>query len=194
VTTESTTTSRVRLLVPAREHLDQYAAALRRGWSPDNLTPEATIRRELDAIAADPAAFVDLQVDREARGGPITLPDGSKARRLPGYRLWIWDGEFCGTIGLRWQPGTTELPPHVLGHVGYSVVPWKRRRGHATAALGLMLRHARAEGLEHVMVTTDPENLASRKVILANGGILVERFARPSQFGHSEALRYRVPT
>ena len=44
----------------------------------------------------------------------------------------MWDGEFCGSIGFRWQPGTTDLPRHVLGHIGYSVVPWKRRLGYAT--------------------------------------------------------------
>jgi predicted acetyltransferase len=41
----------------------------------------------------------------------------------------MWDGEFCGSIGLRWLPGTEELPPHCLGHIGYAVVPWKRRLG-----------------------------------------------------------------
>jgi len=35
----------------------------------------------------------------------------------------MWDGEFCGQIAFRWQPGTEALPPHCLGHVGYSVVP-----------------------------------------------------------------------
>src|SRR2546430_6881442 len=37
-----------------------------------------------------------------------TLPDGSVVPRLPGYRKWIWDGEFCGVIGFRWQPGRSE--------------------------------------------------------------------------------------
>ena len=73
--------------------------------------------------------------DREAKRGPVTLPDGSQVPRLPGYRRWMWDGEFCGSIGFRWQPGTSALPPYVLGHIGYSVVPWKQRP---------RLRHARA--------------------------------------------------
>ena len=67
----------------------------------------------------------------------------------------MWDGAFCGTIGLRWRPGTEELPPHVLGHVGYSVVPWKRRLGYATAAVGAILADAAAEGLRWIDVTTD---------------------------------------
>jgi predicted acetyltransferase len=186
--------SSVELRIPTLDALPAYAEALRRGWSPDNLRLAAAAREELEAIERDAAAFVAAQVDREAKGGPITLPDGSKANRLPGYRLWIWDGEFCGTIGLRWSPGTTSLPKHVLGHIGYAVVPWKQGRGCATAALGLMLEHAAKEGLGHVTVTTDPDNVASQKVILANGGVLVERFDRGPQYGHTEALRYRLST
>ena len=55
----------------------------------------------------------------------------------------MWDGEFCGSIGFRWQPGTSTLPPYVLGHIGYAVVPWKRGRGYATQALALLLPEAR---------------------------------------------------
>lgn len=100
------------------------------------------------------------------------LPDGSSATRIPGYRLWLWDGEFCGSIGFRWQPGTSSLPSHVLGHIGYAVVPWKTGLGYAKLALRLMLQHVREEGLEYVEITIDPENFASRRVVEANGGFL----------------------
>lgn len=90
--------------------------------------------------------------------------------------------------------GFVERPPFTLGHIRYSVVPWKRRRGYATAALGLMLQRAKDEGLEFVEITTDPENVASQRVILANGGVLVERFLKPSQYGGKEGLRYRIHT
>ncbi|MFI4998402.1 MAG: GNAT family N-acetyltransferase [Reyranellales bacterium] len=183
----------MKLIVPSLVELPHYADALRRGWSPDNVRPEATIREELTRIAEDPAAFVAWLDDREAKGGPITLPDGSKVRRLPGYRRWIWDGEFCGSIGFRWQPGTSALPSHVLGHIGYAVVPWKRQRGYATRALGLLLVEARREGLNHVDLTTDPDNLPSQKVILANGGVLVKRFAKDAAYGSEESLLFRIP-
>src|SRR5260370_1107296 len=83
-------------------------------------------------IAADGDAFLASLVDKEAAGDPITLPDGMTVPRLPGYRRWLWDGEFCGSIGLRWQRGTEALPPYCLGHIGYAVVPWKQGRGYAT--------------------------------------------------------------
>ncbi len=84
------------------------------------------------------------------------------------------------------------LPPHCLGHVGYSVVPWKRRRGYATRALALMLPEARREGLAYVELTTDPDNMASQKVIAANGGVLIERFKAEAAHGDRDELRWRI--
>ena len=133
-----------------------------------------------------------LAVSIPYEGPAIVLPDNSTVARLPGYKLWMWDGEFCGVIGLRWQRGTMELPPYCLGHIGYAVVPWKRRRGYATHALRLMLPHARAEGLPYVDVTTDATNIASQRVIAANGGTLMERFHKPATHGGAESLRFRI--
>jgi predicted acetyltransferase len=185
--------SPLQLLVPALPQLDAYADALRRGWSPDNVRLQEASREELELIAEDRADFVAMLDDREAKGGPITLPDGSQVPRLPGYRRWIWDGEFCGSIGFRWQPGTAALPPHCLGHIGYAVVPWMRRRGYATRALALLLPEARKEGLDYVELTTDPDNLPSQKVITANGGVLVKRFRKEPAYGEAEALLFRIP-
>ncbi len=176
---------------PTETELPEYVAALQAGWSPNTMDDGAG-RVELAAIATDPAAFLTSLVDRDASGAPIELPDGSVAERLPGYRKWMWDGEFCGSIGFRWSPGTEELPPHVLGHVGYAVVPWKRGRGYATTAVGMILADAAAEGVRWVEITTDPDNVASQRVIERNGGVLVERFAYPAAYGGGDGLRYRV--
>jgi len=181
----------VILVWPTLEHLPSYVAALERDWSPDTLRPEVA-REELEQIAADPEAFVAAQVDREGAGPPVTLPDGTRMKRLPGYRRWIWDGEFCGVIGLRWQPGTEALPAHVLGHIGFSVVPWKRKRGYATRALALLLEDAAREGLRYVELTTKLENVASQRVIEANRGRLIERFTTPGEYGERAALRFRI--
>src|SRR4029079_2335588 len=136
--------------------------------------------------------FIASLVDREARGAPVTLADGSKVNRIPGFRRWMWDGEFCGSIGFRWQRGPTDLPAHCLGHIGYSVVPWKQRRGYATEALRHLLGDARGERLRYVEITTDPDNVASQRVIEANGGVLVERFVKLPAFGGGPGLRYRI--
>ncbi len=180
------------LVRPSLDLLPGYVAALERGWSPDVLNADAT-REELEAVAADPEGFVAGLEDLQALGAPIRLPDGSLVPRLPGFWRWIWDGGFCGAIGLRWQPGTTALPAHVLGHVGYGVVPWRQGEGLATRALLLMLPHAWALGLEHVEVVTDPDNFASQRVVAACGGGLVERFRTDPVYGGWEKLRLRMP-
>jgi predicted acetyltransferase len=182
----------VELVWPSSRFLASYVAALERGWSADSARAAMVSQEELARIAEDPDRFLAEQVARDPGGATVTLPDGSKAPRLPGYRRWLWDGEFCGLIGLRWQAGTHALPPHCLGHVGYAVVPWKRRRGYATAALRTLLPQARQEGLDYVEITTDPENIASQRVIEANGGVLQERFAKPAQYGGTPGLRYRI--
>jgi predicted acetyltransferase len=183
------------LVLPSPAYLPSYADALRRGWSAN--TVMNTSAQELAQIAADPAAFLAGKVDREAKGPPVELPDGSRVARLPSVIHWIWserDDCFAGSIGFRWQRGTSALPPHVLGHIGYSVVPWQRGRGAATRALALLLRRLPDEdaALGHVTITTDPDNIASQRVILANGGVLLERFVQPVAFGGGEGLRYRI--
>ena len=182
----------MRLEWPASEYLASYVDALNRGWSPDNVRGDLTRREELQRIATDPAGFLAGLVDRSAKGLPIRLPDGTSVPRLPGYRRWMWDGEFCGSIGFRWQPGTEELPPYVLGHIGYAVVPWKEGRGYATLALRMLLDDARAEGLRWVVLTAEPHNLASRRVIEKNGGILEAEFTPPAMYGHTRAMRFKI--
>lgn len=180
------------LIKPDLHHLPGFVDALERGWSPDNVRGDEAVRETLRAIGEDAAAFVEANDDPEARAGPVRLPDGSTARRLPGFHRWLWDGAFCGVIGFRWRPGTAALPPNVLGHIGYAVPPWKRGRGYATRALALLLPEARARGLPFVELTTDPDNIPSQRVILANGGRLLGRFHKPAAFGGAESLRFRI--
>lgn len=181
----------MQLVQPQQEHLASYVAALERGWSFDNLRAEAT-QEELALIRTDAPAFLASLDDRQAKGPPITLPDGSSAPRLPGFRRWLWDGEFCGSIGFRWQAGSAELPPYCLGHIGYGVVPWKQGRGLAKAALAQLLPEARLLGLPYVEIATDAGNIASQRVIEANGGVLFERFIKAPELGGQPGLRFRI--
>jgi predicted acetyltransferase len=178
------------LIKPSIDRLPAYVAALERGWSPST---HAEVRIEqLKRIERDPQAFVGSLDDQEGKGEPVRLPDGSLAARLPGFHRWMWDGDFAGTVNFRWQSGSAELPPHCLGHIGYGVVPWKRGRGYAKAALALMLPEARKRGLRHVEIVTDADNVISQRVVLANGGKLFERFRKPEAYGGREAFRFRI--
>lgn len=181
----------MELVRPADLHLAGYLDALRRGWSPQTDRPQAAAE-ELARLQQDPSAALEGFDDRSPEGRMVTLHDGSAAPRLPGFVRWMWDGQFCGAINMRWQACTTELPPHCLGHIGYTVVPWKQRRGYATSALRQLLPMAQEVGLSFVEITTDPENVPSQRVIEANGGVLIEQFTKLPAAGGGPALRYRI--
>lgn len=180
------------LVTPTPEYLPAYVDALQRGWSPDNLRPVETAREELEEIARDTDAFLARMDDPEGKGPEVVQKNGARFKRLPGFTRWLWDGQFCGSINLRWQPGTETMPEHVPGHIGYSVVPWKRRLGYASRALGLLLPDARAQGLRWIDLTTEVDNEPSQKVITANGGELIERFDKPDSHGGGDALLWRI--
>lgn len=62
------------------------------------------------------------------------------------------------------------------GHIGYSVRPTERRKGYAKKMLKLALKFCKEElGLNHVMVSCLVENEASRRTILACGGVFEEK-------------------
>jgi predicted acetyltransferase len=187
-----TRASGLKLVTPTLERLPEYQDALQRGWSPDNVSPERTALLHLARITEDPAGFVASLTDPDARGAPITLPDGTIRPRLPGYFLWAWDGAFCGSFSLRWQAGTSTLPDYCLGHVGYSIVPWKRQRGYATAGLRQLLAQAKERDLDYLEITTEPGNRASQKVILANGGRQVGPRRKIAAYGGTEELLFRI--
>ena len=41
-------------------------------------------------------------------------------------------------------------------------------------------------------LTTDPGNVASQRVIVKNGGELIEEFLKPAAHGNAPALRFRI--
>ncbi len=176
----------LRLVPPCRALLGGYADALARGWSPN--TEQDVSRQELASLRRDPGAFVADLVSQE---GSIVLGDGRIVPRLPFRLFWIHDGAFVGSINFRYRPGTEALPDYCSGHIGYAVVPWKRRRGYATWALGAVLAMAPEIGLPGVIVTCDEDNDASRRVIEANGGRLVELRPHPRDAGRQK-LVFRI--
>jgi predicted acetyltransferase len=133
-------------------------------------------------LLANPDAFAAYVTALAAKALPQTpRPVGI----VPETTLWWVDGgEFLGRISVRHQ--LTETLRRVGGHIGYDVRPTARRRGHATAMLSAALPVAARLGIDPALVTCDVDNVASRRVIEANGGT-------PDEAG-GEKLRYWVPT
>lgn len=65
------------------------------------------------------------------------------------------------------------------GHVGYSIHPNERGKGYGKAQFALALLECRALGLNAVLLTCEPGNLASRAIILSQGGVLEDSRTRP---------------
>ena len=59
--------------------------------------------------------------------------------------------------------------PDGVVEIGYEVVPGWRRRGVATRACGLLVERAWVLGARVVRAVAEPGNLASRRVLAANG-------------------------
>jgi len=133
---------------------------------------------EQRADLADLGAFV-ARCRKSERGA---VPKGM----VPATTYWLVrdDGVVLGSCRLRhrlnealWQDG---------GHIGYDIRPSCRNRGYATEMLALVLEEARRRGLDWVLLTVDPSNRPSVRVIEKNGG---ERIGKAEESGY---LQFRI--
>ena len=77
---------------------------------------------------------------------------------------------FVGAVNIRHY--LTEEMLVNAGHIGDGIRPSERRKGYATAMIGLALEEAKKLGIHRVLMCCDKENIASAKSIINNGGIL----------------------
>ncbi|WP_165212919.1 GNAT family N-acetyltransferase [Streptococcus tangpeifui] len=97
----------------------------------------------------------------------LNIPEGW----VPTIQLVGFEGEKAvGFLNLRLR-----LNEYLLqhgGHIGYSVRPSERGKGYAKAMLEQGVYLAISKNITKILVTCNEKNLASRAVILANGGVL----------------------
>jgi predicted acetyltransferase len=174
---ESVMTSPLRLVRPDAAYRESVLEGLR------ELQAERRFASlDLTAIAADFPAYVAAQ---RARASAANFPPD----QIPETLFWLMDGEtFIGRLSIR----TThdEALIRTAGNIGYMIRPTKRRLGYGTAILPLALPAAQALGLTRVLVTCDEENIASRKIIERNGGVL--EGATPSRTSPGLTLRFWI--
>ena len=89
--------------------------ALRRGWSADNIRGAVAAREELQRIAANADAFLASLIKKQGTGEPIPCRMERSFHGSLAIDAGCGNGEFCGSIGLRWQPGT-EAHPRMFGY------------------------------------------------------------------------------
>ena len=131
---------------------------------------------------ADPAEFARYlrELRDEAREHPP-----QHGGRVPQTTLWWVSGdEYLGRISIRHR--LTARLTEIGGHIGYDIRPSARHLGHATAMLAAALPVTRSLGIDRALLTCDEDNMASRKVIEANGGVVEDK--------RGGKLRYWIPT
>ena len=161
------------------------------------LDEDAEFRRAVAAVPADNPSFLHfhrpgmtlaeyLEVLRQMESGIDPVP----GREVPStFRFAFADGRIVGRAAIR--HGLDFPCGQMAGHIGYAVLPEFRGRGHATEILRLALAHAhRCLGIDPVLVTCDPGNGASIRVIEKNGGVLADQRVDPATGGVRR--RYRI--
>jgi len=153
-------------------------------WTADVPGASGTRLVRLPTDAVDALAAGDLATAQDAVGDGLRLTPflvSPECRRVWAYRsrqlartpsaaAWVTRllvtpaGEVVGRAGFHGAPesGTVE--------VGYEVDPAQRRRGHARAALRILLDVARREpDVRTLRATVSPDNEASRLLVEAHG-------------------------
>lgn len=77
---------------------------------------------------------------------------------------------FVGAVNIRHYLNESLL--FTGGHIGDGIRPSERRKGYATAMIGLALEECKKLGIRRVLMTCDKDNIGSAKSIMNNGGVL----------------------
>ena len=168
------------LLRPTAEYIPQYEEYRREFLDFGGSMDGAGSLRRLESGRA----WLD-EVERFSR--PETVPEG----KVPSTQFILVrasDDRLLGMLQLRHD--LNDYLRRVAGHIGYSVRPSERRRGYAKRMLAMALDEARALGLERVMISCSVENEASRRTILANGGVYESSVWEPDE--HETLERYWI--
>ena len=133
-----------------------------------------------ELVAEDYSYFNEIKsIQNNAENYLKTIQEWQNGLNLPtGFvsetRLWLTlEDQVLGVFSIRHRLNSRYLK--ISGHIGYSIIPSRRRNGYATAGLKLtldyILQHPKLD-LKRVLITCDSDNIASKKVIEKCGGVL----------------------
>jgi predicted acetyltransferase len=95
-----------------------------------------------------------------------------KENRVSATTYFVFDNnKIVGTLSIRHN---LDLPCvyNFVGHIGYNVRVSERNKGYGKKILELGLKECKKMQIENVLITCLESNIASKKIILSQGGIL----------------------
>ena len=96
--------------------------------------------------------------------------DNSKVHFIP---FWLLNNDkVIGLAILKTNIETDEIWKEYGGNISYVITPSNRNKGYGTKCLHLALQKCMELGLENILITCDINNIASKKIIESNCGVL----------------------
>jgi predicted acetyltransferase len=115
----------------------------------------------------EPGGFAEHVAKLQAQERGEGLPEGF----VPQTTFWLVRNEETILGEIRLRHTLTPSLEQVGGHIGYGIRPSERGRGYATAMLRLVLKEAKKLGLKRVLLTCEPDNVASSRVMIKNRAV-----------------------
>ena len=172
----------MQLVLPSVQYKDSFIQAVK-----EYQADEADDRLDVLSLRVE-----DLEHDFDSYVSQL-LSNAEGKNLLAGYvpqsTFWLVDGnEFIGRTSIR----------HILtdrllregGHIGYDIRPSMRQKGYGKRMLELALPRAKALGIKRALVTCNEDNLGSKKIIEANGGVFENAVSMGE--GKPRKLRYWI--
>ena len=101
----------------------------------------------------------------------LQIRDSGDENRAPSTNYFLVDENNRVLAMVDIRHNLTDYLYNVGGHIGYSVRPAERRKGHSTRILAEALKICDELGIYRVLVTCNDDNIGSAKTIIKNGGV-----------------------
>jgi predicted acetyltransferase len=158
----------MRLIEPSKEFEESWHEALAEF--------QAEGRKGFWNREKEPTSLEDYILLTSQNSKGENVPEGW----VPSSTFWLIDnGEFVGHTNLRHT--LNESLKEIGGHIGYYIRPSARGKGYGTKILELALIEAKKLGIQKVLVSCNEDNLASKRVIEKNKGLLQDRIAKDGE-------------
>lgn len=96
------------------------------------------------------------------------------------HYILLLDDEIIGTGRIRTNLDNDEYFNTYSGHLGYTIIPSKRKKGYGTKLLHILLEKCKELHLKEVMIVCKEDNIGSQKVIENNLGKYIDTVLDPT--------------